>query len=61
MKLQVFLQGGVDHEGSVTGRFNNGWNANNVTKLQAMVNASLLMYRALTNHSFSFRKMLTSA
>ncbi|KAF9052643.1 eukaryotic porin-domain-containing protein [Panaeolus papilionaceus] len=31
---QVFLQGSVDHEGSVSARMNNGWNANNVSKAQ---------------------------
>ncbi|TEB31238.1 hypothetical protein FA13DRAFT_1754758 [Coprinellus micaceus] len=31
----VFAQGGVDHEGNVNGRFNHGWSANNVTKVQA--------------------------
>ncbi|KII88495.1 hypothetical protein PLICRDRAFT_111469 [Plicaturopsis crispa FD-325 SS-3] len=31
----VFLQGGVDHEGNVNARLNQGWSANNVTKVQA--------------------------
>ncbi|KDQ60810.1 hypothetical protein JAAARDRAFT_151570 [Jaapia argillacea MUCL 33604] len=30
----VFLQGGVDHEGSVNARLNQGWTANSVTKAQ---------------------------
>ncbi|KAF5380849.1 hypothetical protein D9615_003965 [Tricholomella constricta] len=32
---QIFLQGGVDHEGNVNGRLNQGWTPNNVTKVQA--------------------------
>ncbi|KAJ3562373.1 hypothetical protein NP233_g9616 [Leucocoprinus birnbaumii] len=32
---KVFLQGGVDHEGNVNARFNHGWTANQVTKVQA--------------------------
>ena len=35
--LQVFLQGTMDHEGSVSARFNHGWTANNVFKAQAQV------------------------
>ncbi|KAH8117569.1 eukaryotic porin-domain-containing protein [Phellopilus nigrolimitatus] len=31
---KVFMQGGVDHEGTVNGRFNAGWNDKNVTKAQ---------------------------
>ncbi|KAI5122959.1 hypothetical protein M0805_006838 [Coniferiporia weirii] len=31
---KVFMQGGVDHEGVVNGRFNAGWNEKNVTKAQ---------------------------
>ncbi|KAG2020271.1 mitochondrial import receptor subunit tom40 [Coprinopsis cinerea AmutBmut pab1-1] len=34
---QVFLQGGVDHEGSVNGRLNYGWAPNNVTKVQGQL------------------------
>ncbi|OCH95051.1 hypothetical protein OBBRIDRAFT_788787 [Obba rivulosa] len=33
----VFLQGGIDHEGNVNGRFNQGWSANNVSKVQAQL------------------------
>jgi len=36
---QVFMQGGVDHEGSVNCRFNRGWSANNVTKVQAQLSS----------------------
>ena len=32
---QVFMQGGVDHDGNVNARLNQGWSANNVTKVQA--------------------------
>ena len=31
------MQGGVDHDGALTGRFNYGWDANNVTKVQMQV------------------------
>ncbi|EJD06045.1 uncharacterized protein FOMMEDRAFT_139333 [Fomitiporia mediterranea MF3/22] len=31
---KVFMQGGVDHEGAVNGRFNAGWDEKNVTKVQ---------------------------
>ncbi|KDR81622.1 hypothetical protein GALMADRAFT_239683 [Galerina marginata CBS 339.88] len=34
---KVFLQGSVDHEGSISARFNNGWSANNVFKAQAQL------------------------
>lgn len=33
--IQIFLQGGFDHDGNVNGRMNQGWTANSVTKLQA--------------------------
>lgn len=29
------MQGGVDHDGNVNARLNQGWSANNVTKVQA--------------------------
>ncbi|KAG6850986.1 hypothetical protein H0H93_004473 [Arthromyces matolae] len=31
---QIFLQGGVDHEGNVNARFNQGWSEKNITKAQ---------------------------
>jgi hypothetical protein len=34
---KVFMQGGVDHDGNVSGRFNYGWTTSTVTKLQAQV------------------------
>ncbi|KAF8910941.1 eukaryotic porin-domain-containing protein [Gymnopilus junonius] len=33
----VFMQGSVDHEGSISARFNQGWSANNVFKAQAQL------------------------
>ncbi|EPQ58732.1 hypothetical protein GLOTRDRAFT_27444, partial [Gloeophyllum trabeum ATCC 11539] len=36
---QVFMQGGVDHEGSVNARFNKGWTPNLVTKMQAQLSS----------------------
>lgn len=35
--IQVFMQGSVDHEGSISARFNHGWSASNVFKAQAQV------------------------
>ncbi|KZT68156.1 hypothetical protein DAEQUDRAFT_812314 [Daedalea quercina L-15889] len=37
----VFLQGGVDHEGNVSGRLNQGWSANNVTKAQCQLSSQV--------------------
>ena len=34
---QLFLHGNIDNDGSMSGRINQGWNANNVTKAQAQV------------------------
>lgn len=31
------MQGGVDHEGNVNARYNNGWSDHQVTKVQAQV------------------------
>ena len=31
------MQGGVDHEGSLNGRFNYGWSDRDTTKIQANV------------------------
>ncbi|KAJ7449824.1 eukaryotic porin-domain-containing protein [Mycena latifolia] len=36
---KVFLQGGVDHDGNVSGRFNYGWTSSTVTKLQAQLSS----------------------
>lgn len=38
--LQIFLQGGVDHDGNVNARLNQGWAPSSVTKVQAQ--ASIL-------------------
>ncbi|KAJ6502538.1 eukaryotic porin-domain-containing protein [Mycena sanguinolenta] len=34
---KVFLQGGVDHDGNVSGRFNYGWTPGSVSKLQVQL------------------------
>ena len=34
---KVLLQGNVDHEGNVSGRFQQGWSASNTSKMQAQV------------------------
>jgi len=36
----MFMQGGVDHDGNVTARFNRGWSASTVTKAHAQVSSS---------------------
>ncbi|KAJ1309480.1 hypothetical protein OPQ81_006255 [Rhizoctonia solani] len=33
----LFMQGGSDHEGNVTGRLNRGWSPNNITKVQMQI------------------------
>ncbi|KAJ6547576.1 eukaryotic porin-domain-containing protein [Mycena capillaripes] len=38
---KVFMQGGVDHDGNVSGRFNYGWTTNTVTKLQAQLSSQV--------------------
>ncbi|KAJ7155951.1 eukaryotic porin-domain-containing protein [Mycena crocata] len=38
---KVFLQGGVDHDGNVSGRFNYGWTPGSVTKLQAQLSSQV--------------------
>ncbi|KAI0831516.1 eukaryotic porin-domain-containing protein [Trametes gibbosa] len=34
---KLFLHGNVDNDGNVSGRFNQGWSANNVSKVQAQL------------------------
>ncbi|KAF5365659.1 hypothetical protein D9758_003333 [Tetrapyrgos nigripes] len=34
---KVFLQGGVDHDGNVSARMNQGWTASHVSKMQAQI------------------------
>lgn len=34
---QVFMQGSIDHEGALNGRFNYGWSDSDITKVQANV------------------------
>ncbi|CAK5277691.1 unnamed protein product [Mycena citricolor] len=38
---KLFLQGGVDHDGNVNGRFNYGWTPSSVTKLQAQLSSQV--------------------
>ncbi|KAG7092469.1 hypothetical protein E1B28_008821 [Marasmius oreades] len=38
---KVFLQGGVDHEGNVNARMNQGWTSSHVTKMQAQISQQL--------------------
>lgn len=37
---KIFMQGGVDHDGNLTARFNHGWTASSVTKMQAQASSS---------------------
>jgi mitochondrial import receptor subunit TOM40 len=37
----IFLQGGFDHDGNVNARMNQGWTANNVTKLQGQFSSQV--------------------
>ncbi|GBE82069.1 Mitochondrial import receptor subunit TOM40 [Sparassis crispa] len=37
----VFLQGTIDHEGSLSARLNQGWSPTNVTKVQAQVSSQM--------------------
>ncbi|RPD66341.1 mitochondrial import receptor subunit tom40 [Lentinus tigrinus ALCF2SS1-7] len=36
----LFMHGSIDHEGSLSARFNQGWTPNNVTKLQAQLSGT---------------------
>ncbi|KAJ7219287.1 eukaryotic porin-domain-containing protein [Mycena pura] len=38
---KVFLHGGVDHDGNVSGRLNYGWTTNSVTKLQTQLSSQV--------------------
>ncbi|KAF7322987.1 hypothetical protein HMN09_00078400 [Mycena chlorophos] len=38
---KVFLQGGVDHDGNVSGRFNYGWTPSAVTKIQTQLSSQV--------------------
>lgn len=38
--VQVFMQGSIDHEGALNGRFNYGWTDSDITKVQANVSRS---------------------
>ncbi|KAJ7063321.1 eukaryotic porin/Tom40 [Mycena amicta] len=38
---KVFLQGGVDHDGNVSGRFNYGWAPSAVTKVQTQLSSQV--------------------
>jgi len=37
----VFMQGGMDNEGNLNMRFNQGWNASNITKIQSQVSSQV--------------------
>ncbi|KZT11315.1 uncharacterized protein LAESUDRAFT_720534 [Laetiporus sulphureus 93-53] len=37
----VFMQGGIDHDGNLNGRFNQGWSASNVTKVQGQLSSQV--------------------
>ncbi|RDX56553.1 mitochondrial import receptor subunit tom40 [Polyporus arcularius HHB13444] len=50
---QLFLHGNIDHEGNLSGRLNQGWNANNVTKLQAQLSGTPGQSVLQVEHDFS--------
>ncbi|KAF4614769.1 hypothetical protein D9613_003067 [Agrocybe pediades] len=50
---KVFLQGSVDHEGSINGRFNNGWSPNNVFKAQAQLSQQAEQSMIQLEHDYS--------
>lgn len=41
--VKIFLQGGVDHDGNVNARLNQGWTPGNITKVQAQVRKLLTL------------------
>lgn len=52
------MQGGVDHEGTVNGRFNSGWDERNVSKVQVQVRLFLSFF---VNHDVLTRPQLSSS
>lgn len=55
------MQGGVDHDGNVNARFNQGWSQTNVSKVQAQVRfCNLIVRRAGSNELHSFHKPLAT-
>lgn len=54
---QVFMQGSIDHEGALNGRFNYGWSDSDITKVQANVRHFCLVSfcLAIANESTSHR------
>lgn len=49
---QVFLQGGVDHDGNVNARFNQGWSSNNVSKVQAQFSSQASQNMVQLEHDY---------
>ncbi|KAF8077936.1 eukaryotic porin-domain-containing protein [Lyophyllum atratum] len=49
---QVFLQGGVDHEGNVNARLNQGWTPNHITKVQAQFSSQATQNMIQVEHDY---------
>ena len=48
----VFLQGGVDHDGNVNARLNQGWSPNSVTKAQAQFSSQASQNMIQVEHDY---------
>ncbi|KAG5342756.1 hypothetical protein C0989_008706 [Termitomyces sp. Mn162] len=48
----VFLQGGVDHEGNVNARYNQGWSEKNVSKMQAQFSSQATQNMIQLEHEY---------
>ncbi|RDB21047.1 putative mitochondrial import receptor subunit tom40 [Hypsizygus marmoreus] len=49
---QIFLQGGVDHDGNVNARLNQGWTPNNITKVQAQFSSQASQNMVQLEHDY---------
>ncbi|TFK29948.1 hypothetical protein FA15DRAFT_663259 [Coprinopsis marcescibilis] len=58
---KIFLQGGVDHEGSVNGRFNHGWTPNSVTKVNAQLSQQVGHNMIQAEHEYTGTDFAISA
>ncbi|KAG6909703.1 hypothetical protein DXG01_015904 [Tephrocybe rancida] len=49
----IFLQGGVDHEGNVNARLNQGWSEKNITKVQAQFSSQASQNMIQLEHDYA--------
>ncbi|KAG6818105.1 hypothetical protein H0H87_000009 [Tephrocybe sp. NHM501043] len=49
----IFLQGGVDHDGNVNARLNQGWSEKNVTKVQAQFSSQASQNMIQLEHDYA--------